>query len=247
MRCVALAASLLVVVAAPLSAQVVSDFASYRRPVTTEFEATVGIPVTSGDLDFYEAFGATTRDVLGTWGTDIAQDPRAQNVPTNLGPTAATMFGTQGVEIDVVARGDDPINLQKTFNLYSIDVAHLFSTAYTGSGLSAISLQFFGTYGDGRAGTITQTFTIPVPALVGGVRNPVLTTLTFDSRWRTLNNVWWNQAFSLASSHQFTNVVAQVTPEPGTAVLVATALGGLALVRMRRRRDRASSRLSSRV
>ena len=204
-----------------------ATFGEYASPVTTEHQATVGLPVTSGGLDFYELFAPGARNALGTWGTDPA-DPGAVNRPANLGSSTA-MFVTQlGLEVDAYGAGTDIVTGPPVpFGLLSIDVGHLYSTAFAPVTLSSFTLTFFGFGPSTDAAVIDQTFVIPAPAEVGGVQTPVLTTLAFDERWRSMHNVWWFQGASSTTAHQFTNVVSTVVPEPGTWLLTLTGLGGL--------------------
>src|SRR5205809_6765783 len=115
-------------IALPARAQVISNFSNYSSPTTTEFQAAVGRPVTSGVLDFYdtELFVAGARNVLGTWGTSAA-DAGSVNRPTNAG-SSTTMFATQlGEEIDIFGTGTDIVlGTFRPFSLFSIDVAHLY-------------------------------------------------------------------------------------------------------------------------
>jgi len=233
----ALAVALL---ALPAGAQVpvLVDFDEYQRPTTTEFQATVGLPLSSNGLDFYETSlinGGNSRNVLATWGT---ADAGAVNIPVNIGSSTAMFATVLGVEIDIYPTGSDIVLGQYTgsFSMNSIDVAHLYSTRFSTFTPTTITLQFFG-FGPSTGGAvITQTFTVPAPPLVGGFRDPVLTTLTFDDRWRSVNNVWWFQGSGSGAAHQFTNVSAAMVPEPSTYLLMLTGLGGLGTVWLRRRR-----------
>lgn len=230
------------------------DFRDYRSPESTEYQATIGAPVTAGGLDFYETSfynGSSSRNVLGTWGTDADMDPYGVlNVPSNLGPSAATLFATAlGVSTDIFGAGADPVQARSTwplFNLYSIDVAHLYSSAFLGGGLSlsSFTMRFFATHTTGSS--FFQDFVINLPPMVDGVRTPVLRTLTFDERFRSVNNVWFYQGARFEGSTmvtgsgmatQFTNVTT--TPEPATVVLFGTGL--LAIGAMAHRRRRAQS------
>lgn len=233
--------ALLATPAAAHAQRVVVDFDAYRTPVTTEHQATIGRPVRSDGFDFYAASGfqGTNRNVLGSWGADPAADPvGAGNLPSNLGGTAAAMFGTAfGERIDMTVGGQNLFAATyRTFHLYSIDLAHQFSEGYlVGGTLQPFSVTFFG-FIQGEAAAISQAFTVGAPA--AGM--PVLTTHAFDGRWRNLEQVVWFQS-SLGSpfGHQFTNIEAQVVPEPGTWVLLGTGLGVLGVAARRRRRTRA--------
>jgi hypothetical protein len=219
-----------------------ATFGEYARPTTTEHQATIGAPVTSGGLDFYDtdAFPSNVgaRNVLGSWGRDPSADPvGVVNQPTNVGSSNAMFATLLGEEIDVFGAGTDVVTGPGVpFGMISIDVAHLYSTAYAPFTLLPINLTFFGFGASTGGSVIEQSFTIPAPPAVGDVRTPLLTTLTFDERWRSVENVWWFQGAGSGSAHQFTNVVSSVVPEPGTYLLTLTGLGGLAAVRLRRRR-----------
>jgi hypothetical protein len=126
------------------------------------------------------------------------------------------------------------LGVTRTFNLYSIGIAHLYSTEFT-TILQSFPLTFTGSTAVGS--TIQQTFTIVAPPTgPDGIQRPLLQTLTFDARWRDLTRAAWPQQTALSTLHQFTNVTAAVVPEPGTYLLVATGLAGLGLVARRRRR-----------
>ena len=224
-------------IAQPVRAQVNSNFSNFSSPTTTEFQAAVGRPVTSGVLDFYdtELFVSGARNVLGTWGTNPA-DPGSVNRPTNIG-SSTTMFATQlGEEVDIFGAGSDIVlGIFQPFSLFSMDVAHLYSPAYAPFTLAPITLTVFG-FGPSTGNVvIQQVFTIPVPTAIGGVQRPLLQTLTFDSRFSAMNNVWFFQSGSSATANQFTNVRATLTPEPSTYVLTLTGLVALAVVARRKR------------
>lgn len=207
------------------------DFSEYASPTVKTYPATFGAPLTSKGFDFLQAFPTSgSRNVLATWGSS---DLTATNRPSNRG-TSNTIFADQpGVEVDIYVAGDDPFTPVRTFNMYSIDVAHLFATPFVPV-LQNFTLQFFGLYADGS--DISQTFTITAPPTVGGIATPFLQTLTFDNRWRGMTNVFWNQNGSfLSQQHQFTNVQVEVTPEPGTWALLGTGLAGVLVVARRRR------------
>lgn len=236
-----LLALVFVTLALPMGAQnATSTFSSYSRPVTTEHQANIGRPVTSGVLDFYatEFFVSGARNVLGTWGSSPS-DPGFVNQPINLGASTA-MFGTQlGEEIDLFGAGSNIIvNRIIPFHIFSMDVAHLYSTVFAPLTLSPFTLTVFG-FGSGTGGaTIQQSFTIAAPPVTGGFQTPVLQTLTFDNRWRSLDNVWWFQGTGSASAHQFTNVNATLVPEPGTYALTLAGLLVIGGLRARARRPR---------
>lgn len=239
-RPVLLASALVVLAGAtPAPAQIAprtATFAEYASPVTAEYQATPGRPVTSGGLDFYAAFGAASRNALATWGFDPSRDPiRAPNRPSNVGASVAMFDDQVGDEIDILAHGASLFDPRVLFDLYSIDVAHLFSTRNVPV-LEPFTLTFTGYRGPGYVlPPITQTFTVAAPPLVGGLQTPLLQTLLFDQRWTGLSNVYWFQtSTALSQAHQFTNVRAAVLPEPGAVLLVATGLLGLGAAARRR-------------
>jgi len=224
-------------IAQPVRAQVNSNFSNFSSPTTTEFQAAVGRPVTSGVLDFYdtELFVSGARNVLGTWGTNPT-DPGSVNRPTNIG-SSTTMFATQlGEEVDIFGMGSDIVlGIFQPFSLFSMDVGHLYSPAYAPFTLAPITLTVFG-FGPSTGNVvISQVFTIPVPTAIGGVQRPLLQTLTFDSRFSAMNNVWFFQSSGSGTANQFTNVRATLTPEPSTYVFTLTGLVALAVAGRRKR------------
>ena len=220
----------------PVAAQapVTIDFAEFRSPTTIEYQATPGGDVTSKGFDFYAYFGAGARNALQTWGTE--ED--AVNLPRNLGPTAGALFATRFLE-----RIDMETSSGKLFNLFSIAVAHVYdrSSLVTGD-LSPISLFFYGRNAAGQ-NSVFASFNIPAPTIVGPNQSPVLFTLLFPPTWRALSSVEWYQASGASNaqiagsavSHQFTNIVAEVVPEPNTYLLMTTGVIGLLLITRRRR------------
>src|SRR5262249_2140810 len=145
-----------------------------------------------------------------TWGTS---DAGSVNIPANIGSSTMIFAPLLGGEIDIFAAGT-PIEeilsgaYTRSFNISSMDFAHLYSTAYAPVVLGTINLTFNG-FGPGTGNAlITQSFTIaPPPAGPNGVQNPILQTLTFDSRWHDMSNVWFFQSTSSATASGFTNVV----------------------------------------
>ena len=221
--------------AIPLGAQQTSTstFNQYASPTTTEYQAAVGAPLSDNGLDFYQSadFG-TGLNAIGTWGTS---DAGSVNIPSNVG-SSTTVFGTTlGAEIDILKTGTDPVlGPYMPFSLFSIDVAHLYSNAYSSIALSPFTMRFFAYHSDGA--TFFQDFLINLaPADQNGIRTPMLRTLNFDSRFQDVLNVYWNQGAGSGTATQFTNVVAS-TPEPSSFALLGTGLVGLGGVFKRRRR-----------
>ena len=236
MRRPALAATLVlgVLAAAPAPAQTtLIDFAEYRSPVSREYPAAIGDPLRSSGFDFFvtELFVPGARNALSTWGTDPS-DNGSQNRPSNAGSSAALAATQPAEEIDMIVAGEDLLAPMVEFNLYSIEVAHLYSTPYVPA-LVNFNLTFFGILGSG--GDVSQTFTVLAPPLVGSVRTPLLQSLTFGTQWRNLVNVYWFQGGSTGTVHQFTNITAGVVPEPSTYLLLGTGMGVLFVVARRRR------------
>ncbi len=236
-----------VLIALPAGAQqtIRIDFHQYASPTAKEYQAAIGNPVTSNGLDFYQSsgFDVNNRNAIGTWGTS---DVTAVNRPTNIG-SSTTLFGTAlAGEIDVFRSSSDPVfgTHLDPFSVFSIDVSHLYSDAYSPFTLVPINLTFYaftGQYADNNP-VFSQTFTIPVPGVVNGVRTPTLQTLFFDDRFRDISNLFWNQGSGSGSAHQFTNLVATV-PEPSSIALLGTGLAGLFGITGRRRRRNGSTKV----
>jgi hypothetical protein len=231
---------------------VVIDFSEFRSPVTTSYQATPGGEVYTKGFTFH-----ASGSLVSTWGTDPG-DPLNGSLPTNLGPTAATLFHDNfGGTIDMLAWSNPATDVGGSpfrFSLSSLQVAHLYSSDYLTTPpdgsvptLSPIGFRVVGWNTPDSFGTasIQSTFVLPPPPTVGGVQTPFLYTLNFSSAWTGLTrvrffNYSWDPATSTSTagsavSWQFTNITAEVVPEPGTYVMVAVGLAGVLLIGRRRR------------
>lgn len=213
-------------------------FSAFRSPVTTEYQATPGGDVYEAGFAIVAAYGTGARNALGTWGVNDPTRPDLMaNVPRNLGPTKAAMWGTAFGERMDMYREDGYL-----FNLTSIDLAHMFARSYLLSGtLAPLSITFFGFDATGvNTPALQQTFSVPVPSVVGGDITPELNTYAFNSNFQSLSQVAWFQrsgnSTGSAISHQFTNIQGiALVPEPGTYLLVGSGLFAIVLIGRRRR------------
>jgi hypothetical protein len=231
-----LLAALVLAVPAGAQTSTVVDFHEYASPVTREYEAAIGYPLTAGGLDFYQttAFDANARNVLGTWGY---ADAGAVNRPVNIG-NSTTLYATLAtLETDIYAAGSDLVfGRYAPFTLRSIDVAHVYNSAFAAPfALAPINFRIFGFGASGV--TFFQDFLIPLPPVgADGTRTPVLQTLTLNSNFQDAYNVWFLNGATSGTSVQFTNLDVTVSPEPGSLALMGTGLFGVIGFATRRRK-----------
>ncbi|MEO7856427.1 MAG: PEP-CTERM sorting domain-containing protein [Gemmatimonadaceae bacterium] len=230
---------LVATLALPAGAQVVrTDFREFTSTFTTEYDAAIGAPLTSGGLDFYSAgeFSASSTNALATFGTD---DEGAVNRPSNLMGANTLFIPGLGGRLDIVLAGTRfGFGPGGSFGLQSIDFAHLFEDSFLPAPAvnTAITLQIFGF--NSRNESFFQNFIIPVAPIENGRRTPRLITARLDSRFSDVNNVRYFQGTGSGRAFQFTNVIP--TPEPASFILLGTGLLGVFGITARSRRNRST-------